>query len=144
VELSGWLVVGSGHTSCGEAAGVEHAVGPHGVVDLDGERSGAYIEGFGHPELVVPSGHCLVHADDSALSPRVARSRLMGFRGRYMERFRVVRSFDEARDGDSTDHAGRATGAPGSRVLFDAGWSYRRRPNFSLGRAVGRGAPPDR
>jgi hypothetical protein len=65
----------------------------------------------------------------------------MWLRGKYMERFQVVRSFDDAGGGDSPD---RASGAPGSRVLFDAGWSYRRRPGSSSGRAAGRGAPPDR
>jgi hypothetical protein len=111
---------------------------------LDAEWSGARVEGLGHPELVVPSGHRLVHADDSGLSPRVARSRLVGFRGRCMGQFRVVRPFDEAGGGDSPDHASRGSGALESRVLFDAGWSYRRRAGFSLGRALSRGAPPDR
>jgi hypothetical protein len=68
----------------------------------------------------------------------------MGFRGRCMERFQLVRSFDEVGGGDSPDHASRASGVPGSRVLFDARWSYRRRPSSSLGRAAGRGVPPDR
>ena len=68
----------------------------------------------------------------------------MRFRRKYTHRWRVVRSFDEAGGGDSPDHASRASGAPGSRMVFDAGWSYRRRLNFSLGHAVGRGAPPGR
>ena len=68
----------------------------------------------------------------------------MRFRRRYTQRCRVVRSFDEVGGGSSPDHASCASGAPGSRVLFDAGWSYRRHLSFSLGRTVGRGAPPNR
>jgi hypothetical protein len=101
--------------------------------------------GLALPELMqVLPGHSLAHADNGGLSPRVVPSRLIGFRRRCMERFRVVRSFDEAGGGASPDHASRVSGAPGSRVLFEAGWSYRRRPGRSLGRAAGRGAPQDR
>ena len=66
----------------------------------------------------------------------------MRFRRRYTQRCRVVRSFDEAGGRYSPDHASLASGAPGSRVVFDAVWSYRRNLSFSLGRTVGRGAPP--
>src|SRR5215210_3738406 len=57
----------------------------------------------------------------SGLLAGVERSRLMRFRRRYTQRCRVVRSFDEAGGGYSPDHASRASGAPGSRVVFDAG-----------------------
>jgi hypothetical protein len=40
-------------------------------------------------------------------------------------------------------HAGCCE-ASGSLVLFDDGWSYRRRSGFSLEHAADRGAPPDR
>jgi hypothetical protein len=61
----------------------------------------------------------------------------MRFRRRYTQRCRVVRFFDEAGGRYSPDHASLASGVPGSRVVFDAGWSYRRRLTFSLGHAVG-------
>jgi hypothetical protein len=68
----------------------------------------------------------------------------MRFRGTCMERVRVVRFFDEAAGADSPDHTSHSSGAPGSRVLFDAGRSYRRRPSSSLSYAASRGTPPDR
>ena len=83
-------------------------------------------------------------ARKSSLLAGVERSRLMRFRRRYTQRCRVVRSFGEAGGRYSPDHASRASGAPGSRVVFDAGWSYCRRLNFSLGHATGRGAPSAR
>jgi hypothetical protein len=67
----------------------------------------------------------------------------MEFQGRCMERVRVVWFFDEAGGGDSPNHLSRASEAPQACVLFDAGWSYRRRPSSSLKRAVGRSPAPD-
>jgi hypothetical protein len=68
----------------------------------------------------------------------------MRFRGRCMEQVRVIRFFEEAGGGNSRDHTSRASGAPGSRVLFDAGRSCHRRPSSFLGRAAGRDAPLER
>ena len=68
----------------------------------------------------------------------------MRFRRRYTQRCRVVRSFDEAGGGSSPDYASLASGVPGSRAVFDGGWSYRRRLTFSLGHAVSRDTLPDR
>ena len=68
----------------------------------------------------------------------------MGFRGRRMERVRVVRSFDEAGGGDSLDHMSCASRAYGSGALFDTGWRYRRGPSPSLGCAEGRDTAPER
>jgi hypothetical protein len=98
-------------------------------------------EGYRRRSSERPEGVGLIV--DTGLSPWVARSRLMGLRGRYMERFRVVRAFNETGGGDSPDHASRASGAPWSHVLLDARWCYRRRPSSSLGRSAGRGALAD-
>ena len=68
----------------------------------------------------------------------------MRFRRRYTQRCRVVRSFDEAGGRYSPDHASLASGAPGSRVVFDAVWSYRRNLSFSLGHAVSHNTQPNR
>ena len=68
----------------------------------------------------------------------------MGFRGRCMERVRVIRFFDEAGGGNSPDHTSRASGAPRQRALFDAERSYRLHPSSFLGRAAGRDAPLER
>jgi hypothetical protein len=61
-----------------------------------------------------------------------------------MERVRVVRSFDETGGGDSSDYTSRASRAPGSGVLCDTGWKYRRGPSSSLGCAEGRDTAPER
>jgi hypothetical protein len=62
----------------------------------------------------------------------------VGFRGRRMERVRVVRSFDGTGGGDSSDYTSRASRAPGSGALIDTGWRNRRGPGSSLGCAEGR------
>ena len=56
-----------------------------------------------------------------------------------MERVRAVRFFDEAGGGASPDRTGRASGAPGANVSFDAGRSYRRRLSSYLWSAADRG-----
>jgi hypothetical protein len=139
-ELSEQLAADGGYAGCGEASSIKRMVGSQDVVNLDRERSGARVEGLGHPESVVPSGHRLVRADNGGPSPRIARRRLMGFRRRCMGRFGVVRSFDAVRSGASLD---RASGAPGPRALFGTGWSYHRCPSSSLGRPAGSGTQPD-
>jgi hypothetical protein len=61
-----------------------------------------------------------------------------------MERIRVVGTFDEACGGNPVIYTRRASGAYGSHVLLNGGWTRDRHRSSPLGLAPSRGAPLDR